>query len=92
MSCLPAAMGDPGTAAHRSGDAPATLGRYAREAGFRSVEVLPLQTQAWRFYRLIPDPLGFPPAASQENVADLLRGTPRLNAPITRTVFGVSGQ
>ena len=26
------------------------------------------------------------------NVADLLRGTPRLNAPISRTVFGVSGQ
>src|SRR5580692_2659697 len=32
-----------------------------------------------------------PPAASQENVADLLRGTPRLNVPIRRTVFGVSG-
>lgn len=26
------------------------------------------------------------------NVADLLRGTPRLNVPISRTVFGVSGQ
>jgi hypothetical protein len=25
------------------------------------------------------------------NVADLLHGTPRLNVPITRTVFGVSG-
>jgi hypothetical protein len=26
------------------------------------------------------------------NVANLLRGTPCLNVPITRTVFGVSGQ
>ncbi len=24
------------------------------EAGFRTLEVLPLQTQTWRFYRLIP--------------------------------------
>jgi hypothetical protein len=33
---------------------PATLGRYAREAGFRRMEVLPIQTQTWRFYQLIP--------------------------------------
>ena len=54
VSCLPAAMGDPGTAATGAVMRPATLGRYAREAGFRSVEVLPLQTRTWRFYRLIP--------------------------------------
>ena len=34
VSCLPAAMGDPGTAATGAAMRPATLGRYAREAGF----------------------------------------------------------
>ena len=33
---------------------PATLRRYAREAGFRSVDVLPLEKETWRFYRLTP--------------------------------------
>ena len=33
-----------------------------------------------------------PPAANQEDIANLLRGTPRLNVLITRTVPGVSGQ
>jgi 2-polyprenyl-3-methyl-5-hydroxy-6-metoxy-1,4-benzoquinol methylase len=54
VSCLPAAMGDPRTAARGAVMRPATLRRYAREAGFTSMEVLPLETQTWRFYRLIP--------------------------------------
>jgi 2-polyprenyl-3-methyl-5-hydroxy-6-metoxy-1,4-benzoquinol methylase len=54
VSCLPGAMGDPGTAATGAVMRPATLDRYAREAGFRSLEVLPLQTATWRFYRLTP--------------------------------------
>ena len=54
VSCLPAAMGDPGTAATGAVMRPATLRRYAQEAGFRGVEVLPLETPAWRFYRLTP--------------------------------------
>ena len=33
-----------------------------------------------------------PPASNQEDIANLLRGTPRLNVLITRTVPGVSGQ
>lgn len=33
---------------------PAALRRYAREAGFAAVEVLPVQTEDWRFYRLTP--------------------------------------
>jgi hypothetical protein len=32
----------------------ATLRRYAEEAGFGGVEVLPLETETWRFYRLTP--------------------------------------
>ncbi len=47
-------MGDPGTAATGAVMRPDTLGRYAREVGFRAVEILPLQTETWRFYRLIP--------------------------------------
>jgi hypothetical protein len=54
VSCLPAAMGDPGTAATGAVMRPATLRRYAQEAGFRGVEVLPLETPAWHFYRLTP--------------------------------------
>jgi 2-polyprenyl-3-methyl-5-hydroxy-6-metoxy-1,4-benzoquinol methylase len=54
VSCLPSAMGDPGTAATGAVMRPATLGRYAREAGFSGVEVLPLHAETWRFYRLIP--------------------------------------
>jgi 2-polyprenyl-3-methyl-5-hydroxy-6-metoxy-1,4-benzoquinol methylase len=52
LACLPGAMDDPGTAATGAVMRPATLGRYAREAGFSSVEALPLETENWRFYRL----------------------------------------
>jgi hypothetical protein len=33
---------------------PDTLRRYAREAGFRGVEILPIENEFFRFYRLIP--------------------------------------
>ena len=54
VSCLPAAMGDPRSAATGAVMRSATLRRYAQEAGFRGVEVLPLETPTWRFYRLTP--------------------------------------
>src|SRR5262249_26034067 len=54
VSCLPPALGDPGTAATRAVMRPAPPRHYAQEAGFRGVEVLPLETPAWRFYRLTP--------------------------------------
>jgi ubiquinone/menaquinone biosynthesis C-methylase UbiE len=54
VSCLPAAMGDPRTSATGAVLRPATLRRYAEEAGFRGVEVLPLEAHTWRFYRLTP--------------------------------------
>jgi hypothetical protein len=31
---------------------PATLRRYAEQAGFPSAEILPLETDTWRCYRL----------------------------------------
>jgi 2-polyprenyl-3-methyl-5-hydroxy-6-metoxy-1,4-benzoquinol methylase len=52
VACLPGAMGDPQTSATGAVMRPATLRRYARQAGFASVEILPLETDTWRFYRL----------------------------------------
>ncbi len=54
VGCLPGAMGDPQTAATGAVMRVSTLRRYAADAGFRSVEVLPIETPAWRFYRLYP--------------------------------------
>jgi 2-polyprenyl-3-methyl-5-hydroxy-6-metoxy-1,4-benzoquinol methylase len=54
VACLPAAMGDPQTSATGAVMRPATLRRYARQAGFAGVEILPLETETWRFYRLTP--------------------------------------
>jgi ubiquinone/menaquinone biosynthesis C-methylase UbiE len=54
VSCLPSAMGDPETAATGAVMRPATLARYARSAGFARTEALPVETEVWRFYRLIP--------------------------------------
>ena len=52
VSCLPYAMDDPGSAAPGAVMRPATLQRYASEAGFGGVEILPIETDFWRFYRL----------------------------------------
>lgn len=55
VSCLPGAMGDPQTAATGAVMRPSTLRRYAEEAGFRDVEVLPVTERSYfRFYRLLP--------------------------------------
>jgi 2-polyprenyl-3-methyl-5-hydroxy-6-metoxy-1,4-benzoquinol methylase len=52
VGCLPAAMDDPDTAATGTVMRPATLSRYATEAGFTAVTILPIETDYWRFYRL----------------------------------------
>ena len=54
VSCLPYAMDDPETAATGAVMRPATLRGYASEAGFGGVEILPIETDFWRFYRLRP--------------------------------------
>jgi 2-polyprenyl-3-methyl-5-hydroxy-6-metoxy-1,4-benzoquinol methylase len=54
VSCLPSAMGDPGTAATGAVMRPATLARYAKAAGFAHTEALPIDADVWRFYRLVP--------------------------------------
>jgi hypothetical protein len=32
---------------------PSQLREYAREAGFAAVEILPIENDSWRFYRLV---------------------------------------
>jgi SAM-dependent methyltransferase len=53
VSCLPGAMGDPQTAATGAVMRPSVLHQYALQAGFGAVEVLPIHTDYWRFYRLL---------------------------------------
>jgi predicted O-methyltransferase YrrM len=53
VSCLPGAMGDPETAATGAVMRPSVLRHYALQAGFSEVEVLPIHTDYWRFYRLL---------------------------------------
>jgi 2-polyprenyl-3-methyl-5-hydroxy-6-metoxy-1,4-benzoquinol methylase len=52
VACLPDAMGEPGSAMTGTAMRPATLRRYATEAGFTTVSMLPIETDYWRFYRL----------------------------------------
>jgi hypothetical protein len=54
VPCLPSAMGDPLTSATGAVMRLATLRRYAAQAGFAAVDVLPLEDDTWRFYRLTP--------------------------------------
>jgi SAM-dependent methyltransferase len=52
LICLPDARSHPDSAATGTAMRPETFARYATEAGFREVEVLPIETDFWRFYRL----------------------------------------
>lgn len=54
LVCLPDGMAHPDSAATGTVMRPATLERYAREAGFDRVEILPIEHDFWRFYRLFP--------------------------------------
>ena len=51
---MPAGGHGPDTAATGAVMRPATLRRYASEAGFRDLEVLPVKAGMLRFYRLTP--------------------------------------
>jgi 2-polyprenyl-3-methyl-5-hydroxy-6-metoxy-1,4-benzoquinol methylase len=54
LHCLPASMTEPGSAATGTVIRPDTVRRYARDAGFSSVEVLPVESVAFRLYLLRP--------------------------------------
>lgn len=54
LHCLASGMDGPNPAGTGTVMRPATLRRYAEEAGFNLVEVLPIEHESWRFYRLRP--------------------------------------
>ena len=54
LHCLPASMSEPGSAATGTVMRPDTLRTYARDAGFATVEVLPVESEAFRLYLLRP--------------------------------------
>jgi 2-polyprenyl-3-methyl-5-hydroxy-6-metoxy-1,4-benzoquinol methylase len=53
LHCLPVGMAEQPSAATGTVMRSATLRRYASEAGFSEVEVLPIENDLWRFYRLV---------------------------------------
>ena len=54
LHCLPQAMTEPDSAATGTVMTPSTLRRYARDAGFSSVHILPVENPMFRLYRLTP--------------------------------------
>lgn len=52
LHCLPQAMGFPDSAATGTVIKPSILRKYAEEAGFSDLEVLPIENGQFRFYRL----------------------------------------
>lgn len=54
LHCLPQALVYPDAAATGTVMRPSVLRQYAREAGFARVDVLPIENEVWRFYRLTP--------------------------------------
>jgi 2-polyprenyl-3-methyl-5-hydroxy-6-metoxy-1,4-benzoquinol methylase len=53
VHCLPVGMAEQPSAGTGTVMRPATLRRYATEAGFSGVEILPIENDLWRFYRLV---------------------------------------
>jgi 2-polyprenyl-3-methyl-5-hydroxy-6-metoxy-1,4-benzoquinol methylase len=54
LHCLPVGMSEQPSAATGTVMRAETLRQYASEAGFGGVEVLPIENDFWRFYRLTP--------------------------------------
>ena len=53
LHCLPVGMVDPESADTGAVMRPSRLRQYARDAGFADIEILPVENDSWRFYRLI---------------------------------------
>ena len=54
LFCLPTGLADEPSVGTGTVMRQRTLWRYAEEAGYRGVEVLPIDNDLWRFYRLLP--------------------------------------
>ncbi|MGH3985626.1 MAG: SAM-dependent methyltransferase, partial [Pseudonocardiaceae bacterium] len=52
LHCLPASRTETPSAATGTVLRPATLRAYALAAGFDDVQILPIENEMWRFYRL----------------------------------------
>jgi SAM-dependent methyltransferase len=55
LHCLPVGMAEQPSAATGTAMRATTFRKYAQEAGFGDVEVLPIKNDFWRFYRLSQD-------------------------------------
>ena len=53
LHCLPVGMVEQPSVGTGTAMRPATLRRYATEAGFSAVEIVPIENDLWRFYRLV---------------------------------------
>ena len=53
LFCLPTGLADEPSVGTGTVMRQRTLQRYADEAGYRGVEVLPIENDLWRFYRLL---------------------------------------
>jgi 2-polyprenyl-3-methyl-5-hydroxy-6-metoxy-1,4-benzoquinol methylase len=53
LHCLPVGMAEQPSAGTGTVMRPATLRRYAAEAGFSEIKILPIENDVWRFYRLM---------------------------------------
>ncbi|HYR13751.1 MAG TPA: methyltransferase domain-containing protein, partial [Mycobacterium sp.] len=53
VHCLPVGMVEPDSAGTGTVMRPSRLRQYAREAGFADIEILPVESDFWRFYRPI---------------------------------------
>lgn len=54
LHCLPVGMADQPSAGTGTAMRPETLREYALAAGFHSIDILPIDNDFWRFYRLTP--------------------------------------
>jgi hypothetical protein len=54
LLCLPQSMAYPDSEATGAAMTPSTFKRYAKEAGFLKIDVLPVDHFIWEFYRLEP--------------------------------------
>jgi hypothetical protein len=54
LFCLPTSREEQPSAATGTAMRASTFQEYARAAGFARVEVLPIENELWRFYRLVP--------------------------------------
>jgi hypothetical protein len=52
LLCLPQSMEYPNSAATGAAMTPSTFRKYAKEAGFSKLDILPVEHFMWQFYRL----------------------------------------